>query len=38
MTIQNNDVQSINIVLISIQKEIEDLKKQIEEIKKELQK
>lgn len=38
MTIQNNDVQSINTVLIAMQKEIDKLKKTIEELKKEIKK
>lgn len=38
MTVQNNDVQSINTVLIAMQKEIDQLKKTIEELKKEIKK
>lgn len=38
MTIQNNDVQSINTVLIAMQKEIDQLKKTIEGLKKEIKK
>lgn len=38
MTVQNNDVQSINTVLIAMQKEIDKLKKTIEELKKEIKK
>lgn len=38
MTIQDNDVQSINTVLIAMQKEIERLKKLIEDLRKEINK
>ena len=38
MTVRNNDVQSINTVLIAMQKEIDKLKKTIEELKKEIKK
>lgn len=37
MTITDNSVQAINVVLLDLQKQIDELKKQIDELKKMIQ-